>query len=147
MRQVADLDTILAPVGGGALISGVALAAHAINPQVTIIGCEPALADDAAQSLAAGCVVVQPAGPTMADGLRAQVCERTFAVIRRQVNRIVTLSEDEIREATIYLWQRTKLLAEPSAATALAPLLFHRDKVPGKRVGVILSGGNVEAHL
>jgi len=147
MRQVAELDTILVPISGGGLISGVALAAHAINPHVHIIGCEPALADDASQSFAAGQIVVQPAGPTMADGLRAQVCERTFAVIQRHVHSIITLSETEIHDAMIYLWQRAKLLAEPSAATALAPLLFHRAKVPGSRIGVILSGGNVEARL
>ncbi|MBI1317988.1 MAG: pyridoxal-phosphate dependent enzyme [Candidatus Hydrogenedens sp.] len=147
LRQVPGLDTLLVPVSGGGLISGVALAAHAVNPDISILGCEPALADDAARSMAAGQVVVHPAGPTIADGLRAQVCDRTFAVLQRHVAAVLTVSEDEIREAMVYLWERTKLMAEPSAATALAPLLFQRDRVPGQRIGVILSGGNVEARL
>jgi len=144
MRQVEGLDTILVPISGGGLISGVALAAHAVNPDIKVIACEPANADDAYQSFRAGKRIQKQAGQTLADGLRAQLSDRTFAIVKKHVSDVILLSEEEIRETTLFLWQRTKLLAEPSGATALAPLFHHRDQVPGQRVGVILSGGNVD---
>lgn len=144
LRQVPELDTLLVPVSGGGLISGVSLVAHVLNPGVRIIGVEPELADDAAASYAAGSLVRKPAGNTIADGLRANLSERTFAVMREHVERVVTVSEGAIRRAMRLLWERAKLLAEPSAAAALAPLLDHAAAIPGERVGVILSGGNVD---
>lgn len=144
VREVENLDTLLVPVSGGGLLSGVALAAHAVNPNIRIIAVEPELADDAAQSFAAGCLVASPSGATIADGLRANLCERTFAIMREHVERVVTLSEEAILRTTLLLWERTKLLAEPSGAAALAPLLDPSMEIPGARVGVILSGGNVD---
>lgn len=144
LRQVPELDTLLVPVSGGGLISGVALAAHALNPGLRIIGVEPELADDAAASYAAGSLVRKPAGDTIADGLRANLSERTFAVMREHVERVETVSEEAIRRAMRLLWERAKLMAEPSAAAALAPLLDGGTPIPGERVGVILSGGNVD---
>jgi len=144
VRQVAQLDTILVPVSGGGLLSGVALAAHAVNPSIRIIAVEPELAPDAAQSFAAGHLVSVPAGPTVADGLRANLSERTFGIIREHVDRVITVSEKEILDATFLLWERTKLLAEPSGAAALAPLLRRDGDIPGARVGVLLSGGNCD---
>lgn len=144
LRQVPALDTLLVPVSGGGLISGVALAAHALNPALRIIGVEPELADDAAASYAADSLVRKPAGDTIADGLRANLSERTFAVMREHVEQVVTVSEDAIRRAMRLLWERAKLLAEPSGAAALAPLLDSAAPIPGERVGVILSGGNVD---
>lgn len=144
MQQVPDLDTLLVPVSGGGLISGVALAAHALNPNLRIIGVEPEWADDAALSFAAVELVRKPAGPTIADGLRANLSDRTFGIMQEHVDRIVTVSEDAIRTAMRLLWERTKLLAEPSGAAALAPLLVEAVAIPGERVGVVLSGGNVD---
>lgn len=144
VQQVPDLDTLLVPVSGGGLISGVALAAHALNPNLRIIGVEPEWADDAALSFAAVELVRKPAGPTIADGLRANLSDRTFGIMQEHVDRIVTVSEDAIRTAMRLLWERTKLLAEPSGAAALAPLLVEAVAIPGERVGVVLSGGNVD---
>lgn len=146
VRQVEQLDAILVPVSGGGLLSGVALAAHALNPNIRIIAVEPELAPDAAQSFAAGRLVSVPAGPTVADGLRANLSERTFGIIRQHVDHVITVSEKEILDSTFLLWERTKLLAEPSGAAALAPLLRPGCDIPGTRVGVLLSGGNCDLH-
>lgn len=143
LQQEAGIETLLVPVSGGGLISGCALASHAINPAITIIGVEPELADDAARSLAAGERVDTPAGPTIADGLRANLSDRTWGVVREHVSRVVTVSEEEIRGAMQFLWERTKLVVEPSGAASLAALLKAPETIPGTRVGVILSGGNM----
>lgn len=142
--QVEGLDTLLVPVSGGGLLSGVALAAHAVNPNIRIIAVEPELAPDASQSFASGRLVSVPAGPTVADGLRANLSERTFGIIRQHVDRVITVSEKEILDATFLLWERTKLLAEPSGAAALAPLLRPGCDILGARIGVLLSGGNCD---
>lgn len=144
VRQVEQLDTILVPVSGGGLLSGVALSAHAVNPSIRIIAVEPELAPDASQSFASGRLVSVPAGPTVADGLRANLSERTFGIIRQHVDRVITVSEKEILDATFLLWERTKLLAEPSGAAALAPLLRPGCDILGARIGVLLSGGNCD---
>jgi threonine dehydratase len=147
VQQVPNLDTILVPVSGGGLLCGVALAAHALNPNICIIAVEPELANDAALSFAAGQLVSKPAGPTIADGLRANISQRTFAIMQQHVERVITVSEEAIRNATQLLWERTKLLAEPSAAAALAPLLDTTVHIPGQRIGVLLSGGNTTIAL
>lgn len=143
LEEVPDLDVILAPVSGGGLLSGTALAAAAHASPVRVFGCEPKTADDAQRSLRAGHVIDDPAGETIADGLRANLTELTFSYIKEFVSDIICLTEEEIIDAMSFLWERVKIVVEPSGAITLAPLLFHRDLVPGQRVGLILSGGNI----
>jgi threonine dehydratase len=140
--QVDGLDVVVAPVGGGGLISGTALAAHGIAPTVRVIGAEPAAADDAARSLATGHLVAANPPATIADGLLTGLAPRTFAVISEHVETIVTVSEAEIVEAMHFVWERTKQLIEPSAAVAVAAVRTH--DLSGARVGIILSGGNTD---
>jgi threonine dehydratase/serine racemase len=144
LAQAPDLDAVIAPVSGGGLLSGIAIAAAGLAPHIEILGCEPALADDAARSLAAGRLM--PAGPgnTIADGLRATLSERTFAIFQRHVRQVLTVREDQIVAAMRLIWERIKLVVEPSGAVPLAailaePGLFHR-----RRVGIVLSGGNLD---
>lgn len=140
-----DLDLILAPVGGGGLLSGTALAAHALHPGLTVIGVEPALADDAAQSLRAGHVVSIATPATIADGLRTNsISELTFGFIRAHVHGIVTVSEDAIRDAMRRLWEALHLVIEPSAAVPYAAMLERKVDLSGKKVGLILTGGNAD---
>jgi threonine dehydratase len=142
MNEIPDLDVVIAPVGGGGLLSGTALATHGVRPETRVIGGEPVLADDAARSLATG--ERQPPLPpaTMADGLLTGLSDRTFAIIREHVAEIITVTEAEILEAMQMVWLYTKQLIEPSAAVAVAAARKH--PLDGRRVGVILSGGNVD---
>jgi threonine dehydratase len=144
LEQASPLDLVVCPVGGGGLLSGVALAIKALSPQTQMFGAEPALADDALRSLAAGKILPANDPPTIADGLRASLGERTFCVLRQHVDGIVTTSEAEILQAMRFLWERVKLVVEPSGAVSLAPLLAGNLSAPGKRIGVVLSGGNVD---
>jgi threonine dehydratase len=140
--DVPDLDVVIAPVGGGGLLSGTALAAHGLRAALRVIGAEPALADDAARSLATG-VRQSPLPPrTMADGLLTGLSDRTFAVIREHVETIITVDENAIVDAMQTTWQYTKQVIEPSAAVAVAAV--RAGDFAGARVGIILSGGNVE---
>ena len=146
LERVPDLDFLLVPVSGGGLLSGSAIAAKSLRPAVQVIGCEPAGADDAFRSLASG--RIEPVGnpDTIADGLRAQLCPLTFAILRERVDRIVTVTEAEIVSAMRHVWERMKLIIEPSAAVAAAPAL-HRALGPaaaGKKIAILLSGGNVD---
>jgi threonine dehydratase len=138
------LDAIVAPVGGGGLIAGTAIVAKGIDPTIRVIGAEPLAADDARRSLASG--VIEPSGDpkTVADGLRTSLGARPFAVIRRMVDNIVTATEPEILEALQFVWERVKVLIEPSCAVPVAPVLNRQIDVQGLRVGIILSGGNVD---
>ncbi len=142
VSEVDDLDVVVAPVGGGGLLSGTSIATHGLRPGIRVIGAEPELAGDAALGIATG--IRQPPMPpvTIADGLRTSLSERTFAIISRHVEAIVTVTEDDIVEAMRFVWTRTKLLIEPSAAVAVAAV--RRTDLAGARVGVILSGGNVD---
>ena len=144
LAEAPALDTIVAPVGGGGLLSGTALAAEGAASDARIIGAEPAGADDACRSLREGRIVPSVEPRTMADGLLTSLGDLTFAVIRRRVERIVTVSEPGIAAAMRLIWERMKLVVEPSAAVALAALLEGGVDVVGQRVGIILSGGNVE---
>ena len=144
LEDVPALDLIVAPVSGGGLLSGTAIAAAGWHTPVCTLGAEPELARDTYDSLAAGHVVVREPGPTMCDGLKANICERTLAIIQALVDRVLLVTEEEIREATYFVWERVKIVCEPSCAAAVAPLLFHRSQVPGARIGVIISGGNVD---
>jgi threonine dehydratase len=142
IEQVAGLDLIVAPIGGGGLISGSALAALASSARV--IGAEPAGADDAARSFARGQVIPQTNPQTIADGLRASLSERTFSIIGRYVADVRTASEYGIVDAMRLIWSAMKLVVEPSAAVPLATILEHAGVFAGRRVGVILTGGNVD---
>jgi threonine dehydratase len=144
LEQVPDLDFILAPVSGGGLLSGTAIAAKSLRPQIRVIGCEPKNADDAFRSKASGRIEPMEHPDTIADGLRASLCERTFAVIRERVNEVALVSEEEIVEAMRRVWERMKIVVEPSAAVAAAVAVFRKVDWQGKKVGVILSGGNVD---
>jgi threonine dehydratase/serine racemase len=144
LEQVPELDAVIAPVGGGGLVSGVCVAAKGIKPAIRVFAAEPKEADDAARSKAAGTLIPQTAPHTIADGLRTSLGELTWPIIRDQVERVITVREEEIIHAMRLAWERAKLLIEPSAAVALAAALTaeFRD-LPGlNRVGIILSGGN-----
>ncbi len=149
LDEVADLDVLLVPVGGGGLASGTSIAAHGVNPAMRVVGAEPAGADDAARSLAAGHVVPQTSPDTIADGLRTSLSERTFSILSTHLHRIVTVPDGATIAAMRFVWERMKLLVEPSAAVAVAPLLAgpgtqFRQEFAGANVGVVLSGGNVD---
>ncbi len=144
LNDVPDLDVIMAPVGGGGLLSGTAIAATEINPCIRVIAGEPAGADDAARSLAAGAILPSVQPKTIADGLLTSLGTLTFPIIRERVERIVTVSEEAIVAAMRFVWERAKLVIEPSAAVPLAVLWERKLDFSGKRIGVILSGGNVD---
>jgi len=152
LEDMPDVGTVLVPVGGGGLISGVAAALKLGRPEVRVIGVEPELAADARASLRSGRIVELPpeqVGRTIADGLRTQhLGDTTFAHIRRFVDDIVTVSEDEIVDATRRLACEARLVAEPSGAVAFAGYLYRRNELPSTRLNVaIVSGGNVEPRL
>ncbi len=144
LEDVPELDVIICPVGGGGLLSGTAIAAKSMRPQIKVIAVEPANADDAAQSFRAGRRLVTEKKFTIADGLRTNVGERTFPIIRRYVDDIVTVSEQAIVSAMRTIWETMKTIIEPSAAVPYAAILENKIDVNGKRVGIILTGGNVD---
>ncbi|HEX7272937.1 MAG TPA: pyridoxal-phosphate dependent enzyme [Casimicrobiaceae bacterium] len=144
LEDVPELDAVIAPVGGGGLVSGTAIAAKSLAPSIKVYGAEPAGADDAFQSLRAGRIVPQTDPRTIADGLRSSLGDRTFAVIRTRVDAIATASEEAIVRAMRLLWERLRLVIEPSGAVPLACLLENKLPVEHLRVGIILSGGNVD---
>ncbi len=145
LEEIADLDFILAPVSGGGLLSGTSISAKALNPKIRVVGCEPKNADDAFRSLASGKLEPAAKAETIADGLRATLCPLTFGILRERVDQIETVSEDEIIGAMRALWERLKIVVEPSGAVAAAPALLGRlGAARSARVGIILSGGNVD---
>lgn len=144
LEQVDPLDHIVAPVGGGGLISGTALAAHYFSPSTRVFGGEPYGADDAYRSLESGAIVPSVNPKTIADGLLTSLGDLTFPIIRELVVAIVRVEEDEIIAAMRLVWERMKIIIEPSAAVAVAAVLRSGEHFRGKRVGVILSGGNVD---
>jgi threonine dehydratase len=144
LLSVPDLDAIMAPVGGGGLLSGTAIAAAASKPGIAIYGAEPAGADDASRGFASGKVEPLPHPATIADGLRATLSERTLHALRRHVAAIPTASEEGIARAMRMTWERMKIVIEPSAAVPLACLLEGTLPIRSKRVGIIVSGGNVD---
>jgi threonine dehydratase len=152
LEDLPEVETIFSPVGGGGLISGVAAAIKLSNPKIKVIGVEPELAADAQASLRCGKIVQLPAeqvSRTLADGLRTQsVGPINFDHIRHYVDDIITVSEDEIRQALKLLAQRPETVAEPSGAVSVAGFLFHRDQVPNTKLNVaIISGGNIEPQM
>ena len=143
-REVEGLDLAVAPVGGGGLLSGTAVAVSLISPETSVIGAEPERADDAYRSFRSGVLVPSVHPNTIADGLLTSLGDRTFPIIRRYVKDIALVSEEAIVEAMRCLWERMKILVEPSAAVPLGALLSRRLEVKGRRVGIIVSGGNVD---
>ena len=143
-QEIPDLDIIIAPIGGGGLASGTALASRALSPRTLVIAAEPAAADDAWRSFTTG--TLQPSGNprTIADGLRTSLGPNTFPIVRACVDRIVTVSEESIVRAMRLVWERMKVVIEPSAAVPLAALLDGGMEAQGKRVAIIFSGGNVD---
>ena len=144
MEEVEKLDVILVPVGGGGLIGGTLLAAAGFGAGTRVIGVEPRQADDALRSIRSGRRVVMDSSDTVADGLRASLGVRNFELIHRHVEDIVCVEESEIIAAMRFVWERMKLVIEPSSAVPVAALLHHRLELQGQRVGVIISGGNVD---
>ena len=150
LEDSGQLDAILCPVSGGGLLSGTSLSAKHLYPDIRLYGCEPAKADDAYRSLATGTLQSIESSDTIADGLRASLAPRTFAILRELLSGVLLVSEEEIIGAMELIWERLKVITEPSSAIALAPLLrsgtrrsLFRDTVR-PRIGIILSGGNVD---
>ncbi len=143
-EQCHSLDVILCPVGGGGLLSGTALAVAAVSPDTRVLAAEPENADDAYRSFYANRLMPAVQSRTIADGLRTALGTLTFPIIKNHVDAIVTVSEEDIIEAMRLLWERMKIVVEPSAAVPLGALLKKPAELTGKRVGIILSGGNVD---
>jgi threonine dehydratase len=153
LEDVGELDAILSPVSGGGLLSGTLLSAKHLQPSIKIYGCEPAKADDAYRSLQTGVLQAIESSDTIADGLRASLAPRTFAILRELLCGVLLVSEEEIVHAMELIWERLKVIVEPSSAIALAPLLKSGataslfPDIARPKIGLILSGGNVDFHL
>lgn len=139
-----DLDAIVSPVSGGGLLSGTLLSAQGINPKIKVYGAEPLEADDTFLSLQKGEIVPNKTINTICDGLRAQIGTITFPIIQSYVEEVITLKEEEIIESMKMIWERMKIVVEPSCSITLAAVLKSRDRFAGKKVGLIISGGNVD---
>ena len=144
LLEDADIDLVMCPVGGGGLLCGTAVAAKSMQPKIKVIAVEPANADDAAKSFRAGKRIVTKKNFTIADGLRTNVGERNFPIIRHYVDDVVTVSEGAIASAMRTIWETMKIVIEPSAAVPYAAILEEKIDIVGKRVGIILTGGNVD---
>ena len=145
LEDVPDLDAVIAPVGGGGLLSGCAIAARGINPSIRVFGAEPLGADDAARSKAAGTLLPQTGPNTIADGLLTSLGELTWPIVRDRVERVFTVNDDQIRAAMRLVWERMKLIVEPSGAVGLAVALADEFRTLAGlgKVGIVFSGGNV----
>ena len=154
LEEIPDLDAVFTPVSGGGLLSGTCLGAKGLHPNVLVFGCEPERADDAYRSLSSGQLQSLESSDTIADGLRASLAPRTFAILRDNVERILLASEEEIIAAMRTVWERLKIIIEPSSAVAIAPLLKPgavaslglppRAAAAPPKLGIIFSGGNVD---
>lgn len=144
LEQVSDLDAIIVPVGGGGLLSGTSIVMKALCPQVKIYGAEPEMADDAHRSFHSGERVLAHEPQTIAEGLQTVLGEKNFEIIKKNVDDILLVSEAEIIEAMRLIWIRLKQVVEPSSSVALAAVLKNRNLFAARRIGVILTGGNVD---
>lgn len=144
LDELPELDALIAPVGGGGLLSGTAIVAKALRSSIKVYGAEPAGADDAQRSLRAGHIELQTNPRTIADGLRTSLGDKTFSILRERVDDIGTVSEEGIVRAMRLVWEKLKIVVEPSAAVPLGLLLEHKLPLQGLQVGIILSGGNVD---
>ena len=144
LQQVSHLDVVLAPVGGGGLLSGLCVAAHHLNPHLLLYACEPLGAADAIESLRRNEVLPMINPCTLADGLRTSLGSRTLPILKQHLTDVLLVSEEEILTAMQFAQEKLRLEIEPSSAVALAPLLRREPALVGRRVGVILTGGNVD---
>lgn len=144
LEECRELDVILTPVGGGGLIAGTALAAHHFSKNCKVIGGEPMEADDAYRSLISGKIETNDSFHTIADGLRTHLGDRNFPIIQKYVEKIIRVEEDEIINAMRLIWERMKIIIEPSCAVPFAAVLKNKEEFKNKNVGIILSGGNVD---
>ncbi len=143
-EEIIGLDYLISPVGGGGLLSGTSLSACYYSSKTKVIGAEPAGADDAFRSLREGTIHLSVNPKTICDGLLTSLSERTFGIISKNVSEIITAKEESIINAMKMIWERMKIIVEPSSAVALAIVLENKEKFAGKRVGIIISGGNVD---
>ena len=144
IEQVEGLDAVVAPIGGGGMISGTCLTLANLAPGIRVYAAEPEQADDAARSFRAGHIIADDAPETVADGLKVPLKDLTWHFVKSHVADILTASETEIVEAMKLIWKRMKIVMEPSSAVPLATILKHPETFAGKRVGVIITGGNVD---
>lgn len=144
LEEYPDLDLVVTPVGGGGLVAGTALAVHHFGKNCKTIGAEPFEADDAFRSLQSGRIEENESANTIADGLKTQLGDKNFPIIQELVSEIIRMEEKEIVEALKLIWERMKIVVEPSSATALAAVLREKEKFKDKKVGIIISGGNVD---
>ena len=144
IEQVSDLDAVIAPIGGGGMVSGTCLTLSNLAPKVKIYAAEPEMADDAARSFRAGHIIADDAPETVADGLKVPLKDLTWHFVKNHVTDIQTATEQEIIDAMKLIWKRMKIVMEPSSAVPLACVLKNRDVFAGKRVGMIITGGNVD---
>jgi threonine dehydratase len=144
VEEISDLDAVIAPIGGGGMVSGSCLTLSNISPKTKIYAAEPKNADDACRSFKAGHIIADDAPETVADGLKVPLKELTWHFVSNYVTDILTATEEEIVDAMYLTWQRMKIVIEPSSAVPLATILKNRELFAGKRVGVILTGGNVD---
>ena len=144
LEQVPGLDAVIAPIGGGGMISGTCLTLSNLAPHVKIYAAEPEQADDAYRSFKAGHIIADDAPVTVADGLKVPLKDLTWHFVKNHVTDILTASEQEIIDAMLLTWKRMKIVIEPSCAVPLATILKNKDVFAGKRVGVIITGGNVD---
>lgn len=146
IESVPDLEVMMAPVGGGGLMSGTAISTKALLPNALIIGSEPKWADDAYRSFKSGTMQYNTRVDTIADGLRTNLGPYTFEIITDLVDDIITVSEEEIIAALRIIWERMKIIIEPSCAVPFAALLQQKERFAGKKIGIILTGGNVDVN-
>lgn len=144
IEQVEGLDAVVAPIGGGGMVSGTCLTLSNLAPGVKIYAAEPEQADDAYRSFKAGHIIADDAPETVADGLKVPLKDLTWHFVKNHVTDILTASEDEIVEAMKLIWKRMKIVMEPSSAVPLATILKNPETFAGKRVGIIITGGNVD---
>ncbi|MGQ4273791.1 beta-hydroxyaspartate dehydratase BhcB [Terrihabitans sp. B22-R8] len=144
IEQIEGLDAVIAPIGGGGMVSGTCLTLSQLAPQVKIYAAEPEQADDAMRSFKAGHIIADDAPDTIADGLKVPLKDLTWHFVQNHVTDIQTASEQEIVDAMKLIWKRLKIVMEPSSAVPLAAILKNRETYAGKRVGVIITGGNVD---
>lgn len=144
LSKVPDLDIIITPVGGGGLLSGTSIAAKHINPNVKVIGAEPELADDAYRSFRSGKLIPLDGTDTVADGLRTSLSERTFSIIRKNVDDIITVPETSIIRDMRWIWERMNMIIEASCAVPVSAVFDGKLDVKGKKIGIIITGGNVD---
>ena len=144
IEQYGSFDHILVPIGGGGLIAGSALAAKYFGDNCSVIGTEPFEVDDAYRSLISGKIETNITTNTIADGLRTQLGDKNFPIIRNEVKEIIRITEDEIIDSMKLIWQRLKIICEPSCSLPLAGVLKNKDKFKGKKIGIVITGGNID---